>query len=517
MKKHDLLTAWLAVFCAFCALALYPVRAQEGEGGEGEEEEGTEEVEEVVEEGSKATKLDDDGYEQIQIFSQAMQMIRQNYVDEHKVTYQRLIESALEGMFSSLDPHSQYMHKRVFEQMNKKQKNTYDGVGISVSFKDGTLKIVSVREDGPAAREGVLPGDEVIKIGDELTKKLGLQEAMNLLSGKPGQTLKLVIRRPATRETLEVEMVREVIKQSTVKDVMMVDENLAGDLKIGYCRLLQFNQPSAQELADALDKLEDEGMQAFVLDLRNNPGGLLTSAVNVCGEFLPSNTVVVTTEGRVPSQNPPPYKTAAVKRRDREYPVAILVNHSSASGSEVVAGALQDLKRAIIVGETTFGKGSVQSIIPMGMGTGAAMRLTTAKYYTPSHKTIHENGVTPNIVATLTPDEEKQLARWRNRENLSPEEREKAEGFHDRQLERAVDALKGVLVYRGLREEESPEPVGGKEADPESEAKPEPPKNKLKPLEKLEPQSKPKPEPEGEPEGEPEPDPESEPAPEEES
>lgn len=397
--------------------------------------------------------LDDDGYKQVQILMQAMQMIRQNYVDEHKVTYDRLIESALEGMFSSLDPHSQYMHRRLFEQMSKNQKNSYDGVGISISLKNDSLKIVSVREDGPAARSGILPGDEILKIGDILTDKISFAEAGELLAGEPGQKMAITVRRPATKEVFEFEMTREVMKETTIKDVMMVSEKLADGFKIGYCRLLQFNEPSARELANALDQLEDEGMQAFVLDLRNNPGGLLTSAIDVCGEFLPPGTTVVTTEGRVASQNPPPYKTSDTKRRDRVYPLAILVNRSSASGSEVVAGALQDLKRAIIVGETTFGKGSVQSIIPMGMGTGAAMRLTTAKYYTPSHKTIHENGVVPNIVSSVTPAEEKQLARWRDRAALSPDERAEMEKFDDRQLSRTVDALKAVLVYKGIEKE----------------------------------------------------------------
>jgi carboxyl-terminal processing protease len=394
--------------------------------------------------------LTDDGYKQIQILMQAMQMVRQNYVDEHKVSYERLIESALEGMFASLDPHSQYMHRRLFNELSKSQKNAYDGVGIAISFKNEVLKIVSVREDGPAASEGLLPGDEILKIGETLVDQLSFAEASNLLSGKPGQTLELTIRRPATKEVLEFGMTRGVLQDTTIKDAMFVREELAGGFKIGYCRLLQFNEPSARELANALDELEEDGMQAFVLDLRNNPGGLLSSAVDVCGEFVPAETTIVTTEGRIESQNPPPYKTSANKRRDREYPLAILVNSSSASGSEVVAGALQDLKRAIIVGETTFGKGSVQSIIPMGMGTGAAMRLTTAKYYTPSHKTIHETGVAPNIVSTLTPDEEAQLARWRNRANLSAEERAELEKFHDRQLSRCVDALKAVLVYKGI-------------------------------------------------------------------
>ncbi|MGI9241227.1 MAG: S41 family peptidase, partial [Verrucomicrobiales bacterium] len=210
----------------------------------------------------------------------------------------------------------------------------------------------------------------------------------------------------------------------------------------------QFNRPTARELADALDELEDRGMEAFVLDLRNNPGGLLSSAIDVCGEFLPPDTTVLTTRGRVDSQNPPPYRTPDTQRRTRTYPVAILINQTSASGAEVVAGALKDLKRAVIVGETSFGKGSVQSIIPMGHDTGAAMRLTTAKYYTPSQEVIHEKGVTPNIEITLTPAEERGLARWRNRANLGEDDQVELQHFRDRQLERAVDAMKGALVYQ---------------------------------------------------------------------
>ncbi len=401
-----------------------------------------------AEEEKEKPALDDDAYEQIQVLARAIEIIRENYVDENKVTYERLIEGALDGMFSSLDPHSSYMHPRVVKQMKDKTSGTYDGVGITVAVKNEALRIIAVREDGPAARAGVLPGDIIVQIGDQLTDKLDWTEAMQLLRGKPGEMLRIVVNRAATKETLEFEIVRERIKETTVKDTMLVDKDLSGPVKVGYVRLLQFGGNSARELANALDELEDQGMEALVFDLRNNPGGLLNAAIDILGEFLPPETLVLTTEGRNPEEDPPPYYTPKVKRRDRDYPVAVLVNHSSASASEVVSGALQDLKRAIIVGETTFGKGSVQRIMPMGMGTGAAMRLTMAKYYTPSHKVIHEKGVTPDIVATLTPDEERLLAKWRNRADLGEEDKAELKHFRDRQLERAVDALKGVLVWQ---------------------------------------------------------------------
>ncbi|MEZ5299446.1 MAG: S41 family peptidase [Verrucomicrobiales bacterium] len=417
-----------------------PAEDKPGHDADGEPEEETKPATPVEE---------DDGYDEIRVLTRAIETIRRSYVDEKKISYKDLVDAALDGMLRSLDPHCQYMHRRVYDQMKEDQGGTYDGVGITIAPKDDTLTVIAVREDGPAARAGLLSGDQILKIGDILTDKVGLAEAGQLLRGKPGEPLNLTIRRPATKEVLEVEMVREVIKESSIKDAMMLPERYAGGQKIGYARLLQFNAPSAGELADALDRLEDEGMEAFVLDLRNNPGGLLNTAIDICGEFVPGGTTIVTTEGRVDSQNPPPYRTNERKRRERTYPLAILVDHSSASASEVVSGALQDLKRAIIVGETTFGKGSVQTILPME--DGSAMRLTTAKYYTPSKKTIHEKGIRPNIVATLTPDEAKDLARWRNRENMEPKERAKLErDFRDRQLERAADALKAVLVYQGL-------------------------------------------------------------------
>ena len=256
--------------------------------------------------------------------------------------------------------------------------------------------------------------------------------------------LKLTIRRPSTKKLEEFDIVREVIKQDSVKDIHILDKSLTAPYRMGYARILQFSEPTASELADGLDKLEQEGMDAFILDVRNNPGGLLRSAIDVCGEFVAAGTVVLTTEGKPGSGEVKIYRTKAKnKRRNREYPLAILVNHSSASGSEVVAGALQDLKRCIVVGETTFGKGSVQSILPKG--NGKAIRLTTAKYYTPSHRTIHENGVVPNIVATLTPAQERALGDWFSRDTMSPENRKRAESFQDPQLIRAVDSMKGAL------------------------------------------------------------------------
>ena len=422
-----------------------------------------------------------DAFEQIELFTRVLELVRQSYVDPEKTTYKKLISSALEGMLADLDPHSQFMHAKVFDQLKKNNGSTYEGVGITISFRNEVLSIVTVREDGPAARANILPGDQILKINQFLIKNVGLSEAVALLKGKPGESLKLTLRRPATKKVFEVEMVREVIKQDTVKDIVLIDKKLTGPYKIGYARILQFSEPTAEEFSNALDSLEEKGMDAFILDLRNNPGGLLNSAIAVSGEFVSPGTLVLTTEGREGLGIVKPYRTPSAKRRERKYPVAILVNHSSASGSEVVAGALQDLNRAIIVGETTFGKGSVQSILPMNSGT--AIRMTTAKYYTPSRRTIHENGVHPNIVSSLTPDEEQQLMRWWRRNSLSPQERKKAENFRDRQLIRAVDAMKGALVYAS-RKEKSSAPADAEKKGSANPAKPKDPKSKKDPVTK---------------------------------
>ena len=405
---------------------------------------------------------DSDGFKQIERFTNVLEIIRQGYVDPEKVSYEKLIDSALEGMLANLDPHCQYMQPQVFDQLKKSTDSTYDGIGVTISSANGVLTIVTVREDGPAASAGLLPGDQILKVNGFLAEDVGLSEAVNMLRGKPGEKLRLTIRRPATKKLEEFEIIREVIKRASVKDIRILDKKLTAPYKIGYARILQFSEPTAGELANGLDELEKKGMDAFILDMRNNPGGLLSSAINVCGEFVKAGTVVLTTEGRPGSGKMSVYRTsAAKKRRDREYPVAILVNHSSASGAEVVAGALQDLKRTIVVGETTFGKGSVQSILPIEGGD--AVRMTTAKYYTPSHRTIHENGVIPNIVATVTPAQERGLLEWFNREQRSPQERKRIERFIDSQLIRAVDAMKGALIYSQLRN-------GTKKADTEKPA-----------------------------------------------
>ena len=391
-----------------------------------------------------AQEKDDSGYASIAVFARAMQLVRQDYVDEKKVSYEALTHAAMRGMLGNLDPHSQFMEPRDFKGMQDDTNSRFGGLGVVVSQRDGALIIVTPMEDTPGFRAGLLPNDQIIKIDGTPTERMDLNEAINLLRGEAGQKVTLTILRPATKEIKDFAMVRENIKVASVKDAKILPADIGGEFSVGYVRITQFNVPTSDDLAKKLDELEKKGMQALVLDLRYNPGGLLNSAVDVAGQFLPPKTLVVSTEGRVASQSRS-YRTADKARPRPHYPLAILTNTGSASGSEIVAGALKDLNRAIIVGETTFGKGSVQSVIQLQ--DGSAMRLTTAKYYTPGRQVIHEHGVEPTIRATLTSDQERMLMLQRREDAMSESERKDLANFHDTQLERAVDALKGVMIY----------------------------------------------------------------------
>jgi carboxyl-terminal processing protease len=387
---------------------------------------------------------EDNGYSSIAVLTRAMQLIRQDYVDEKKVSYRALTYAALKGMLSSLDPHSQFMDPHELSGMQDDTKSVFGGIGVIVTQRDGTLVIVSPMEDTPGFRAGLLPGDQILKIDGQTTDKLELSDAVDRLHGAPGQKVTLTILRPSTKEIKDFELERTIIKTTSVKDAKLLDSDLTGGCKIGYLRIEQFNEPTAKELSQKLDELEKKGMQGLVLDLRFNPGGLLNSAVDVCGQFLPPNTMVVYTEGRVNSQRRE-YKTSAETKERPRYPLAILINGYSASASEIVSGALKDLNRAILVGETSFGKGSVQSVVELQDGSG--VRLTTARYYTPSKQVIHGKGVAPNIRATLTPEQEHLLLLQRRVEALGDEDKKAVEEFRDTQLERAADAFKGVLIY----------------------------------------------------------------------
>src|SRR6266705_1364058 len=387
----------------------------------------------------------DSGYAQIAVFAKAIQLLRQDYVDGNKTSYHDLVYAAMKGMLTSLDPHSQFMEPDDFRDMQDDTRSRFNGLGIEVSSKNGVLTVVTPMEDTPAAKAGILAGDQILKINGTPTEKLELQQAVNLLRGKPDQKATLTILRPSSKEVKDYVLERAEVKVQSVKNAHLVDKELTGPFKVGYVRLVQFNEPTAEDLAKALDELQKQGMQALILDLRNNPGGLLNSAVDVCGQFVPPNTKVVSTQGRAASQKHD-YATAANAKERPRFPMAVLINEGSASGSEIVAGALKDLQRAILVGETTFGKGSVQNV--MQLPDGSALRFTTAKYYTPSKQVIHGNGVAPNIRVPMSVEQERQLFIARSSgDTIKPEDDKNFIKSTDPQMLRAIDALKGVMIY----------------------------------------------------------------------
>src|SRR5205823_1990725 len=391
-----------------------------------------------------ADQDDDSGYSQIAIFAKAVQLIRQDYVDGNKTSYHDLVTAALKGMLGSLDPHSQFMDPSDFRDMQEDTRSRFNGLGIEVAIQNGLPTVVTPMEDTPAARAGILSGDQILKINGASTERMDLQDVINHLRGAPGQKISLTLIRPSTKEVKDYALERAEIKVQSVKGARLLDPDLTGSFKIAYVRLIQFNEPTADELSKALDEMQKQGMQAVILDLRNNPGGLLNSAVDVCAQFLPPNTKVVSTQGRVASQQRD-YTTSGVAKQRPNFPMAVLVNEGSSSGAEIVCGALKDLHRAIVVGETTFGKGSVQNV--MQLPDGSALRFTTAKYYTPSKQVIHGNGVAPNIRVPISAEQERALFAMRSAENMKPEEEKNLIKMRDPQLLRAIDALKGVMVY----------------------------------------------------------------------
>jgi carboxyl-terminal processing protease len=407
-----------------------------------------------AQEGEPAQEMDPESpYDNVQVLARAMQLIRQDYVDDGKISYRDLTYSALRGMLTELDPHSQFMEPRDFRGMQEDTRSEFGGLGVVVTMEDGALTIVNPMEDSPGFEAGLKPGDRILRINGTSTEKLTLMQAVDKLRGEAGEKVTLTIQRPSTKEFKDYELTRIIIKVKSVKDAQILPFSDPLDIKVGYVRITQFNEPTAGELAKTLDKLEKDGMQALVLDLRYNPGGLLTSAVDVSGLFLPQGTKVVSTEGRLPGRE---YRTTTRGGKTRTYPVALLVNYASASGSEVVAGALKDLKRAIIVGETTFGKGSVQSVI--SLPDGSALRLTTAKYFTPGRQVIHQVGVTPNIRVGLTQQQEFDLLESRrDPENVGTRP---VSTDNDPQLARAVDILRGSLIFSERNQTKRRNPTG---------------------------------------------------------
>ncbi len=390
----------------------------------------------------------DEAYEQMALFTRVLEQIRDNYVDADKVGYKDLVYGALGGMLQSLDPHSQFMDAEMYEDMKDDTAGKFGGLGIVISLKDNVLTIVAPMEDTPGFRAGLMSGDKILEIDGAATEGFSMAEAIKKLRGEPGTKVALRVLRAKTQELKSVEIERAIIEVASVKDARVLDQG------IGYLRITSFAEPTAEALQKELEALVEKNITALVLDLRNNPGGLLTAAIAVSSKFLERNAVVVSTQGRE-EKDTQVYK-AGRGNRYLGFPMAILINGGSASAAEIVAGALKDHHRAVLIGEKSFGKGSVQSVLAMDQG--AAIRLTTAKYYTPSKMVIHERGIEPDIVVPLPPEDWEAIQRQRmeaDHEGEGPDGEEldsestdpEGEPVTDIQLQRAVDVLSGILRF----------------------------------------------------------------------
>jgi carboxyl-terminal processing protease len=332
-------------------------------------------------------------YQGLEAFTNVLAIVQKNYVEE--VGTQKLMEGAINGMLNALDPHSAYLTPDLYKELQVDTEGSFGGLGIEITLRDGILTVVSPIEDTPAARAGIKAGDQIIKIEGELTKDMSLVEAVKKMRGPKGSKVQISIRREGVPRFLDLTLTREVIKVQSVKARTL-------EKGYGYIRLAQFQDRTSTDLEAALRRLAQENgkLEGLVLDLRNNPGGLLSQAVKVSDLFLDSGMIVYT-EGRLDNQK---QKYFAHPGGYTDVPIVVLVNGGSASASEIVAGALQDHGRAVVLGTQTFGKGSVQTILPLE--NGAALRLTTAMYYTPSGRSIQVTGISPDITLdNVTPSQ----------------------------------------------------------------------------------------------------------------
>ncbi|MFZ5861600.1 MAG: S41 family peptidase [Nitrospirota bacterium] len=414
-------------------------------------------------------------YEELRPFTEVLNQVQRNYVEE--TTTRDVVYGAIRGLLNVLDPHSSFMPPDVYKEMQVDTKGEFGGVGIQIGLKDERLTVIAPIEDTPAFRAGVLAGDKIVKIDGTSTKDMTLMDGVNKMRGAKGTKVTLTLERSGTPEPIDVVLTRETIKVTSTRHKMLEDG-------IGYVRLTQFQEQSGPDLAKALNALREQKAQSFILDLRNNPGGLLTAAVEVSEQFLPKGKAVVSIKGRHGSAEEYPAEGA---HPILDAPLIVLVNEGSASASEIVAGAMQDWGRAVVVGTTTFGKGSVQTVIPLS--DGSALRLTTAKYYTPKGRSIQNTGITPTIVVRAAGKGEgrRPTVRERDLERHLPnptgepqapaapsEPSEPVElppipdvpqggtgADDDIQLQKAIELLKSWAIFKGLLDQPEPSVEAG--------------------------------------------------------
>lgn len=400
----------------------------------------------IAQSAKRAPSEEEELYKELELFEHALSIVRADYVEPPES--KKLIYGALKGMLATLDPYSQFLDPDDYNELKVDTEGEFGGLGIEITIKDELLTIISPIDGTPAAKAGLKPNDRIVKIDGELTRGITLTDAVKKLRGKPKTSVQLTILRERESALKEVTLERDLIKIDSVREAKILEDH------IGYIRLSDFREHTAKELGAALKQLQEQGMDSMILDLRNNPGGLLDVSVSVAELFLDRHQLIVSTKGRLRSQNQE--LRSDIDGPVNRIPLVVLVNEGSASASEIVAGAMQDHHRGIVLGTKSHGKASVQTIFPLK--DGSALRLTTSKYFTPSGRSIHGEGIHPDV---LVPFEEPPAA---------PDEKAKepvvgkevferigesgtlkeaaAEQPADNQLDRAVDLLKGIKVYQ---------------------------------------------------------------------
>ena len=370
-----------------------------------------------------------------------MSLVSENYYDPKKADAPELAKAALHGMVESLDPHSEFMEAKDFALLNEDMGSEFGGVGMQVESRKGRVYVVSTVKDSPGERAGIHGGDEIISIDGAKLDKPDIDGVVEKLRGKPRTKVAVGFFRAAENREFAVTLTREMIKNLSVSNVRVLEDG------VGYLLITQFTERTGEEFINALNQLADKNVTSLIIDLRNNPGGVLESAVDVAEPFFKKGELIVYTQGRTPADRDE-YR-AESDEKPITAPVAILINQNSASAAEVVAGALKDTGRAVIVGERSFGKGSVQSIFDLDNGEG--LRLTTARYHTPGGETIHEHGIAPQVEVVLTSAEDDNIAAQLSRPELADapaafKERFDTAPVPDRQLQAAVAVLQGVTA-----------------------------------------------------------------------
>ena len=374
-------------------------------------------------------KEKDELYRELEIFAEGLAVVEGKYVEEK--TAEDLVYGAMRGLTLSLDAYSQFLTPEDYKNLLVETEGKFGGLGIEITIRSGLLTIISPIEDTPAWRAGIEAGDIIIKIDGELTKDITLNGAVKVLRGDPKTEVTLTVLRDKSRKIEDITIVRDIIKIKDVKRPSILEDG------IGYVKIGEFRESTSKDLGKALKKLEKDGLKALIIDVRNNPGGLLNSAIDISSKFLSDGLTVVSTDSRTEEKRI--YKAVPFTKKYLDIPIVVLVNKGSASGSEILAAALRENNRAILLGETTFGKGSVQTILPLS--DGSAMRLTTSKYYTPDDISIHEKGIEPDIIVSKEVTEKIEEDVF---ENL--DKKKDFDYKEDNQILRALDLIKGLLI-----------------------------------------------------------------------